>query len=132
MGLPWVRFDVNMPSHDKILALLSDPSPKRHQAINLYSFSIMWSGGHGTDGRIPRAALSVLHGSEACAKLLVKHRLWSEETAAWRIVNFDQRQELDVIAEAKAAARTASGRKAACKRHHGADCQCWRVGGSDA
>lgn len=129
MGLPWVRFDVNMPSHDKILALLSDPSPKRHQAVNLYAFSIMWSGGHGTDGRIPRAALPFVHGTETTARLLVKYRLWTEQTAAWQIVNFDQRQELDVIAEAKQAARTASGRKAACIKWHGPDCGCWRNGG---
>ena len=49
MGLPWVRFDTNMPTHDKILALLSDPSTKRWQAAWSYASSIMWSGGHGTD-----------------------------------------------------------------------------------
>ena len=128
MGLPWVRMDVNMPTHDKILNLLSDPSPKRWQAMASYTFSIMWSGGHGTDGRIPKSALPFVHGSEATARLLVKHGLWLEKTAAWQIKNFDQRQELDVIAEAKQAARTASGRKAACIKWHGKDCGCWRAG----
>lgn len=128
MGLPWVRFDVNMPTHDKVLNLLSDPSPKRWQAMSSYAFSIMWSGGHGTDGRIPRAALPFVHGNEATARLLVKYGLWTEMTAAWQIKNFDQRQELDVIAEAKEAGRRAAGRKAACIRHHGPDCHCWKAG----
>lgn len=128
MGLPWVRMDVNMPTHDKVLNLLSDPSPKRWQAMASYAFSIMWSGGHGTDGRIPRSALPFVHGSEATARLLVKHGLWLEQTAAWQIKNFDQRQELDVISEAKEAGRRAAGRKAACIRHHGPDCHCWKAG----
>lgn len=128
MGLPWVRMDVNMPTHDKVLNLLSDPSSKRWQAMASYAFSIMWSGGHGTDGRIPKSALPFVHGNETTARLLVKHGLWIEQTAAWQIKNFDQRQELDVISEAKQAARAASGRKAACIRHHGPDCHCWKAG----
>lgn len=128
MGLPWCRFDTNMPTHDKVLLLLSDPSPKKWQAATSYMFSIMWSSGHGTDGRIPQAALGVIQGTATTAKLLVKYGLWIERTAAWEIKNFDQRQELDVIAEMKASARTASGRKAACIRHHGPDCGCWKQG----
>lgn len=129
MGLPWARFDTNMPTHDKVLSLLSDPSPKRWQAMTSYTFSIMWSAGHGTDGRIPSAALAVVQGTPATARLLVKYDLWIERTADWLIKNFDQRQELDVIAEAKAAAKSASGRKAACVKWHGPDCGCWRQGG---
>lgn len=131
MGLPWARFDTNMPSHDKILALLSDPSGRRWQAAWSYASSIMWSAGHGTDGRIPSAALAFVHGTEQTARLLVKYDLWIERTAAWEIKNFDQRQELDVIAEAKAAARTASGRKAACIKWHGPGCGCWKKASGD-
>lgn len=130
MALPWVRFDTNMPNHDKVLALIHDPSAKKWQALSSYMLSICWSGGAGTDGRIPAYALGTVHGTTATARLLVKHRLWEEQTGAWQIVNFDQRQELHVIAEAKQAARTASGRKAACIKWHGKDCGCWRRTGS--
>ena len=58
--LAWVRMDVNLPSHDKILELLSDPSPKRWQAAASYAFAICWSGGAGTDGRITPAALGTV------------------------------------------------------------------------
>src|SRR5437868_7186513 len=61
MSLPWVRLDSNIASHDKILALLSDPSPKRWQAAASYMFALGWSGDHGTDGRIPQAALPFVH-----------------------------------------------------------------------
>lgn len=132
MALPWVRFDTNMPNHDKILALVHDPSPKRWQAITSYCFAIMWAGGAGTDGRIPSYALNSVHGTTTTARLLVKYGLWDELTGAWQIRNFDQRQELHIVAEAKQAARTASGRKAACIRHHGKDCGCWKVAGESA
>lgn len=129
MALPWVRLDVNISSHDKVLNLLSDPSPKRWQAAASYMFSLGWSGGHGTDGRIPRAALSFVHGNDSTARLLVKHRLWTEETAAWQIVNFDERQEMHIVTEAKRAAQAAGGRKARCRANHGPDCGCWKEGG---
>lgn len=126
MALPWVRMDVNMPSHDKILALLSDPSPKRWQAAASYQFSIMWSGGHGTDGHIPAAALPFVHATTTTARLLVVYRLWREETAGWSIVNFAERQELEVITAAKAEGRRVAAEKANCKRWHGPSC--WKQG----
>lgn len=131
MALPWVRLDVNIGSHDKILQLLSDPSAKRWQAAASYMFSLGWSGGHGTDGRIPKAALPFVHGTDSTARLLVKYRLWTEQTAAWQIVNYDERQELSVVSDAKRAAQAMGGRKSACHRNpdHPEGCQCWRQAG---
>lgn len=127
MALPWVRFDTNMPTHDKILALASDPSPKRYQALASYMFSIQWSGGHGTNGRVPTAALPFVHGTAATARLLVKHDLWIERTAAWEIKNFAEYQLLDEVAEeAKKGMRRGSA-KGNCRRWHGPDCKCWEV-----
>lgn len=134
MGLPWVRLDANISTHDKILNLLSDPSPKRWQAGLSYVFSFAWSGGHGTDGRIPKASLPFVHGSGATADLLVRHRLWTPVTGAWEIPNYMERQELEVISAGKRAARTTAARKANCERWHGKQCGCWRTpdGDSDA
>lgn len=123
MALPWVRFDVNTPSHDKILALLSDPSPKRWQACTSWGFSIMWSGGHGTDGHIPPAALPMIHGTTATARLLVTYRLWEEVTPhGWRVVNFHERQELEAITAMKNEGRKIAAEKANCTRWHGPGC----------
>lgn len=129
--MQWVRLDVNIPMHDKILHLLSDPSPKRWQACTSYMFSLAWAGGAGTDGLIYRAALPAVHGTEATARLLEKYHLWVPDTAGWRIRNFDQRQELAVVAEMKRAAQKLGGTKGNCLRHHGPDCHCWKnsVGG---
>lgn len=129
MALPWVRLDANIGSHDKVLSLLSDPSGKKWQAFSSYCVALAWSGGHGTDGRVPFAALNYIHGNAATARLLVKYGLWREIVTGFEIVNYAERQELDVIAEAKRAARSASGRKAACERWHGKDCGCWRLEG---
>lgn len=128
MALPWVRLDANIPSHDKILHLLSDPSPKRWQACTSYMFSMAWSGGHGTDGFIPTVALAAVQGTAVTARLLVKYRLWEEATAGYAIRNFDTRQELTIISEAKRHAQKLGGLKGSCIKHHGPDCGCWKRG----
>lgn len=122
MALPWVRLDANIATHDKILDLLGDPSPKRWQAAASYMFSIAWSGGHGTDGRVPKAALAVIHGTEATAKLLCAYRLWEPATGAWHIVNYSERQELDIVTASKQEARRVAAEKANCSRWHGKGC----------
>jgi hypothetical protein len=126
MGLPWVRMDTNIASHDKILALISDPSAKKWQALSSYLLSIPWSAGQGTDGRIAVYALQAVHGTPATARLLVKYRLWSEGTACWQIVNFDQRQPTSATSEKVLADKRFAGMKGNCRRHHGDTC--WRDG----
>lgn len=123
MPLPWVRLDSNIATHDKILDLLADPSPKRWQAAASYMFALGWSGGQGTDGRIPAAALGYVHGTQTTARLLVKYGLWEEHPGAWVIHNYEQRQMLTTTSDAK----RASGRRAACIRWHGPDCGCWKA-----
>lgn len=126
MGLPWVRLDANVAQHDKILALKADPSPKRWQAMSSYFCALAWSGGQGTDGYIPHYALDSVHATPTTARLLLKYRLWEEAVAGFRIVNFETRQELNIVAEAKRAAQAAGGRKGNCVRHHGPNCGCWK------
>lgn len=126
MALPWVRLDANIGSHDKILSLLADPSPKRWQAYASYMTSLAWSGGHGTDGRIPTAALPFVHGTAVTARLLVTYRLWEEHPAAWQIVNYEQRQEITEVSEEKRAAQSIGGKKSRCRANHGPDCGCWK------
>lgn len=127
MALPWVRFDTNMASHDKIVLLSLDPSPKRYQAMACYMFSIQWSGGHGTDGRIPAGALPFIHGTAATARLLVKYGLWIEATAAWEIKNFAEYQALDQVAGEARKGMKRGAAKGNCLRWHGPNCNCWKV-----
>jgi len=124
MSLPWVRLDSNIASHDKIVELLSKRDGAR--AFTLYVCGLGYAGGHATDGAIPRAALPFIHGSERLAVMLVEHRLWEHAPGGWVIRNWDQRQELAVIAEMKRAGRKAAGAKGACKKWHGPDCECWK------
>lgn len=128
MPLPWVRLDSSIASHDKVLALLSDPSPKRWQAITSYMFALGWSGQQGTDGRIPTSALPFVHGNPACARLLVKYGLWDENGTGtgWIVRNWAVRQESVGITEERRKELSAAGKKANCIRWHGKDCGCWR------
>lgn len=126
MGLPWVRLDVNIATHDKIVHLLGDPSPKRWQAVASYMFSLAWSGGQATDGEIPAAMLPFIHGTTATARLLEKYHMWEQIPTGWKIRNFDARQELSIVAEAKRAAQKAGAIKGNCIKYHGKDCGCWQ------
>ena len=126
MPLPWVRLDSNVGQHDKILALKHDPSPKRWQAMASYFVSLAWSGGQGTDGFIPAYALESVHATPQTARILVKYRLWTEGITGYQIVNFEERQELAIVTEAKRAAQSMGGKKARCRSNHGPNCGCWR------
>lgn len=122
MSLPWFRVDSHIGSHDKILSLFSDPSPKRWQAFTSYVCALGWSVDHGTNGHVPPAALPFVHATTATARLLVTYRLWTEAQSGWEIVNFAERQQLDIVTAGKQAARRAASEKANCTRYHGKDC----------
>lgn len=128
-SLPWVRMDTTLPTHDKILKLLSDPSAKRWQAAASYCFSIMWCGGAGTDGHVPGAALGAVHGTTVTARLLVKHGLWEENAAGWKVRNYEQRQPMALVVDAQRETERRGGRKGNCIRWHGPDCGCWKASG---
>jgi hypothetical protein len=117
MGLPWVRLDANIASHDKIVALIST-GPHGYRAVCVYLFSVAWSGGQGQDGHVPKAVLPLLHGTNAIADLLVKHQLWDQQgTEGWAIRNFANRQELSATSELK----REQARRAAHRRWHPED-----------
>lgn len=126
MGLPWVRLDANIATHDKILNLLTDPSPQKWQAAASYMFAMAWSGGQGTDGKVPLSALGFVHGTAKTARLLEKYRLWEPAVGGYKIVNFGSRQQLNQVSEAVRASQSAGGKKGNCVRHHGE--LCWKNG----
>jgi hypothetical protein len=129
MALPWVRLDSNIASHDKIVRLLSEK--EGYRAVCVYLFSIGWSGGHGTDGNVPKAVLPLIHGTERIARMLVDHGLWeyNGSPTTYHIRNYEQRQQLNAVSEATKAAMSAAARKTNCERWHGKDCGCWEAGG---
>lgn len=123
-GLPWVRLDSNIASHDKILALLDERDGAK--AAFAYVCSLAYSGGHDTDGLIRFAALPFIHATRRLGDLLVKHDLWVPDPAGWRIKNWDSRQQSSEATEAIRAAQASGGRRGNCIRWHGPDCGCWR------
>lgn len=127
MGLPWVRLDTTLSTHDKTLAALEMRGGKAAMAV--YCFALGWSGGHGTDGWIPRAALPLLHATKTDAAVLAAVGLWDEEPTrgGWTIRNYLRRQELDEIATEKREQAARAGRKSGCKRRgHPSGCTCWK------
>ncbi|MDI1288687.1 MAG: hypothetical protein PSX37_01890 [bacterium] len=125
MSLPWVRLDANIYSHDKVLWLLAQKDGYR--AFTVYTFSLAYAGGHGTDGLIETHVLPALKGTERIARLLVEARMWEYDEAGWRIRNWDERQELSVVTERKREASRRGGLRRSCEMHHGKECGCWRT-----
>lgn len=124
MALTWFRMDNHIGDHDKVLALLSDPSPDRWQAFTSYVSAIGWANDHGTNGRIPVAALPFVHATPDTARLLVKHGLWKERAAAWQIHKFLHYQQAAEVEKEQRAASSFGGKKARCRANHGPDCGC--------
>jgi hypothetical protein len=125
VSLPWVRLDSQIASHDKVLKLLADPSPKRWQAAFSYVAALGYAGAHATDGAISRVALGFVHGTTATARLLVTYRLWTEDSdgLGWHIVNYAERQELALVSAGKREMRRLAGEKANCTRwNHPKNC----------
>lgn len=124
MSLPWVRLDSNFYTHDKVLWLAGQRDGYR--AIAVYVFAMGYSGGHATDGFIPKHVLPIIQGTEKVAQMLIETRLWEYADGGYQIRNWEERQELAVITETKRAASRLGGRKRSCQRYHGPDCNCWK------
>lgn len=127
-GLQWVRLDSNLHAHDKILRLKAERDGWR--AIVVYVQSLGWSGGHGTDGFIPRHVLTILDATDRVCQLLVQVRLWEHaETKdgdrGYRIRNYMEYQELAMVTAMKERDAKIRGLKGSCKRYHGPNCGCW-------
>lgn len=127
MPLPWVRMDTNLPSHDKILDLLSRyPRDAGRATAFVYVCSWAYIGHNGTDGLIPFAALGFIHGTRKDADRLVEVQLWRPAQRGWDVPNWLARQEAAAVTEAKNEAASTAARKAACSRWHEPGCMCWR------
>jgi hypothetical protein len=88
--LPWVRLDTSFPSNPKLLTMLAEKEGHRAGFVLICSWA--WSGEHGTDGYIPKAAMPFIHARAADAARLVKHGFWHEDVDGWLIHEWDERQ----------------------------------------
>lgn len=115
MGLPWVRVDTNIPTHEKILELV-EMGAKGKQAGFVYSMSIAYAGGHGTDGVIRRVSLPWVHATPNDAKLLVQVGLWECVEGGFRIKNYGTRNAVGQAQQAISDMRSVAGKKGADAR----------------
>lgn len=98
MGLPWIRLDTTLASNPKVLSLVDD---KKHRAVMVYILGLTYSGGHGLDGFIPRAALPFIHATQADAKALVQVGMWIESAGGWHVNGWDEFQVSDEETKAR-------------------------------
>lgn len=125
MGLPWVRLDTSVPDNPKILGLLTERAGKG--AAFVWICCMCYAGKHGTDGFIPREALSRVNGTAAEMRLLVKNDALKEVAGGWEIPGWDEFQLSDEDAKKRrekaqraAAARWSKSENARNKRDEAA------------
>jgi hypothetical protein len=129
MGLPWVRLDSNIASHDKILDLLEMRDGVK--AAWMYVCSLGYSGGHDTDGLIRFAVLSHIHGTKKLAEMAVEVELWAPDPEGWRIPKWATRQQTTATTEKKRSAQSKGAQRGNCIRWHGPECGCWDDTGTE-
>lgn len=114
-GLEWVRLDTAWPRNPKVLQLVASRGWKQ---LVIYTASLCYAAEHGTDGWIPSAALTFIHGTAADAQRLVDVGLWRTlpDIDGWEIKDYLEHQPSS--AEVAQRRRTASekARSAAEKR----------------
>lgn len=120
MGLPWVRVDSNLASHDKIADLVDQYMVKGKAAGFVYVCALGYAGQHETNGLIKKSNLKFIHGTPGDAQILVLAGLWLEVDGGWQIKNYGNRNvvggEHQAAAEATRAAQIEGGKKGADKR----------------
>lgn len=101
MPLPWVRLDTSFASNPKLLAMLQEK--EGHRAGLVYLCGLGYAGAHGTDGFIPREALSFIHGRQSDAERLTRHGFWRVQPGGWLIHGWDEFQESNADTQARRA-----------------------------
>lgn len=127
MGLPWVRLESTIASHDKVLDLIARYGQRGKAAAFSYCCSLGYAGGNGTDGHIPFTALPFVHATKKDAAILVDAGLWEPDPTGWTIHNYGDRQQLNVVTDTLRTAKRKGALKANCTRWHGPNCNCWET-----
>lgn len=116
MGLQWVRLDTSLPRNHKVLGLLAQYRDG-HRTAFTYVCGLAYAGEQGTDGFIPREALSLCHGRTADADRLVTVGLWHLDPGGWLINGWAEYQPTTEETHK----RSVRARSAAMARWHGKD-----------
>jgi hypothetical protein len=117
MPLPWVRLDSTIASNHKVLMLVSE---RNYRAVCAYVFGLAYSGQHGTDGYIPKAALPFIHATSKDAQALVEVMLWHKTSGGWQINDWRDYQPSSEETDR----RGQRARWLNCRRWHPAECDC--------
>lgn len=108
-GLKWIRIDTTMFDNLKFLQLKED---RAYKAIVLHLEGMTYSGRHGYDGYIPKAALRLLGGTRSDIERLQSLNLWVPSPGGWTINDWESYQ----MSNDEVKQRTERAREAAVTR----------------
>lgn len=93
MALPWIRLDTSMPDNPKLLGLLTEKDG--HRAAFVWLCAMAYAGKHGTNGFIPREAVSRINGRNVDMARLVAAGFIETLAGGWQIKSWDEYQISD-------------------------------------
>lgn len=96
MALSWVRLDCGFTQNRKVLELVAE---RKFQAITVYVAGLGYAGAQETSGIVPKAALTLLHGTAKQARELTEVGLWIPCAEGWQIKNWDEYQPTRLTGE---------------------------------
>lgn len=109
-GLAWVRLDTSFPRNHKFLQLLEYKDGRSTGFV--YLCALAYCGEQGTDGYIPRPALtSILHGRLIDAERLVDVGLWKPHVGGWEVNDWDEYQQTTDESKARSARAKAAAQR---------------------
>lgn len=114
--MAWFKVDDGFWAHPKTF-MLSDA------AIALWLKAGTWASQMLTDGMIPANAVSIFRTTDEVAQELVQSGLWRSTGVGFVFHDWDEYQPSAEVEKTKRAARAESGRRAACARWHGPECE---------
>jgi hypothetical protein len=88
-GVKWIRLDTQMFENHKLLYLKED---KQFRAIVVHLEGMTYSGRHGLDGFIPKAALRIIGATVRDANVLAAAGLWDIAPGGWTVHGWNEYQ----------------------------------------
>lgn len=108
-GLRWIRLETAIFENPKLLYLQED---KQYRTIVSYLQGMCYSGRHGLDGFVPKAALRIIGATAGDADRLVVEGLWNPAPGGWSVNGWDEYQ----LSNGESLARSEKAKKAAAVR----------------
>lgn len=113
--MAWIRLETGVVHHPKVMELRAR---KQYRAVMGWLLSMPLSAAQGSDGLITKSSLPLLDITTKEANQLIDVGLWKPVQGGYEINDWDEYNPQGIYQK-----RSKAGKKGACSRWHGPNCQ---------